>query len=401
MSITSKSAKEDTPVQDKLSSMDYWFAVAVLGDRRSELIENMYEALAEETPPILSVVGERTCNLQCQHCIFQLERSSSRLSMANSLTEAVNTIVQQMGPDPIVVHEGRIFQPWHLDWLKAIRGIRPDSRVGMIDNGTFLRHKDAIAASGFAFDWLDISVDGSEEINNRQRGSARSFCEAMNGIANARQFLVSGGRVTSLFTLTSVNYAAVLETCCILSQEVDEWHITTLSPARQEIADLAVSDEQFAIAWQQVVAASRERQLFFRIYVNDDLPKLVKAVGREKFVEALRNAKIADVTLTLELDGVPVIYYPTSVVVGEEVIIDADAYHRLPYSIAYTLEELRSGNSRLGEYLGEYTVGLVDKDTNLSVAVRKAVAQWSEEFGRNALQQEIQMFSEISQRERR
>jgi len=401
MSITSKSAKEDTPVQDKLSSMDYWFAVAVLGDQRSELIENMYEALAEETPPILSVVGERTCNLSCAHCIFQDERSSREISNASRLEGAAKTIVSQMGENPIVVHEGRIFRPWHLSWLSAIREVRPNSHIGMIDNGTFLNHSAAILSSGFKFDWLDISLDGPETVHNFQRRSSQAFHVAIKGIENAREFITPGGRVTSLFTLTSINHASVLDMCRALPTEVDEWHITTLSPARPEISEFVVNDEEFAIAWQQVVAASSERQLFFRIYVNDDLPKLVKAVGREKFVEALRNAKIADVTLTLELDGVPVIYYPTSVVVGEEVIIDADAYHRLPYSIAYTLEELRSGNSRLGEYLGEYTVGLVDKDTNLSVAVRKAVAQWSEEFGRNALQQEIQMFSEISQRERR
>ncbi len=383
-------------MQDGFSALDYWFAIAVLGDRRPELVENMYKALAEETPPILSVVGERTCNLQCEHCIFQPEPSSGKISNTSGLTEAVGTIIRQMGPDPIVVHEGRIFRPWHLDWLKAIREIRPDSRVGMIDNGTFLRYKDVIAASGFAFDWLDISIDGPEEVNNRQRGSARSFRDAMNGIANARQFVVSGGRVTSLFTLTAVNYSAVLETCRVLPQEIDEWHITTLSPARPEIAGLAVSDEQFAIAWQQAVVASRERQVFFRIYVNEDVSKLAKAAGKKKLAEAFRNAKVADVAVLLILDGVQVIYCPTSIVVGEEFILDADAYHRMPYAIAYTLEELRLGKSRFGEDLRKYTVGPVNSSTDLRFSLQKCVPQWKTKFGLGALIREIEMFAEIS-----
>lgn len=385
-------------MQDRLSSVDYWFAIAVLGDRRSELVHNMYQALAEETPPILSVVGERTCNLSCAHCIFQDEQSSSKISSATGLTDAVKTIVRQMNADPIVVHEGRIFRSWHLEWLSAIRTVRPDSRVGMIDNGTFLNHRAAIISSGFKFDWLDISLDGPEAVHNLQRKSDQAFRVAVRGIENAREFVMPGGKVTSLFTLTSVNYASVLDTCRALPKEVDEWHITTLSPARPEIAGLAVNEEQFAVTWQQVVAASRERSLFFRIYVNDDLPKLVKAVGREKFTEALQGAKVADVAVILQIDGVSVIYYPTSIVVGEEVILDADAYHRLPYSIAYTLEELRSGRSRFGEDLEKYTVGPMEGGTNLSTTVRKAALQWGEKFG-HTLEKETRMFSEISQQE--
>ena len=187
----------------------------------------------------------------------------------------------------------------------------------------------------------------------------------------------------------------MLDVCRALPAEVDEWHITTLSPARPEIAGLATTDEQFAIAWRQVVSASRERQLFFRIYVNNDLMKLARAAGVEKLAEAFGNAKIADVAALFELDGVQVIYYPTSVVVGEEVILDADAFHRMPYSIAYTLEELRSDRSRFGEDTRKYTVGPVNNSTDLSAQLRECVLKWKNKFGLTALQKEIEMFRKI------
>ena len=296
MSITSKSAKEDTPVQDKLSSMDYWFAVAVLGDRRSELIENMYEALAEETPPILSVVGERTCNLSCAHCIFQDERSSREISNASRLEGAAKTIVSQMGENPIVVHEGRIFRPWHLSWLSAIREVRPNSHIGMIDNGTFLNHSAAILSSGFKFDWLDISLDGPETVHNFQRRSSQAFHVAIKGIENAREFITPGGRVTSLFTLTSINHASVLDMCRALPTEVDEWHITTLSPARPEISEFVVNDEEFAKWWVE------QRLAFKKISVKVLKLELGgKGISRNVIDDILEEAPIDEEKMAREL----------------------------------------------------------------------------------------------------
>ena len=384
-----------------VSTMDYWFSLVVRGDTRPELPSLMYEVLTEEIPPILSVVGERTCNLSCAHCIFQDEKTSSKVSQMAGITATVKSIVRQMNLDPIMVHEGRIFRPWHLEWLKAARQVRRDAQIGMIDNGTFLNHRAAIRESGFKFDWIDISLDGPEAVHNLQRRSGKAFEVAVRGINTAREFVLPGGKVTSLFTLTKLNHAAILDASRTLPTEVDEWHISTLSPVRPEIAELSVSEEEFAVAWQQVVAASKERRLFFRIYVNDELPKLVKAVGRDKFVQALEEAEIMDVALILRLDGILVFYYPTSVVVGEEVILDADSTHRVPYSMAHTLEELQSGKSRFGEDLREHTIGEINEQTDLRETVRKAALQWAAKFGRKALAREIQMFSEFSQQERR
>lgn len=386
-------------MNETLAAIDYWFSVVSTGKREANVVDKMYESLAGEIPPILSVVGERTCNLSCAHCIFQDESSSSKISNAVGITVSVENIVRQMNPDPIVVHEGRIFRPPHLEWLSAIRRIRADSLVGMIDNGTFLKYREAILRSGFQFNWLDISLDGPEAVHNLQRRSGTAFEVAVRGINAAREFVKPGGKVTSLFTLTSLNHGAVLDTCRALPKEVDEWHITTLSPARPEIVELTTTEEQFKVAWQQVVTASGERQLYFRMYVNDELPKLVKAVGKEKFARALADAKVSDVALSLEIDGVSVVYYPTSIVVGEEVILDADSYHRMPYSIAYTLEELQSGKSRFGEDVKKYSVGPVDGNTDLPTTVRRAVLQWGKLFGKKALEKEARMFSDIYQRE--
>lgn len=377
------------------SSMDYWFSIAVLGNQNPSFINSMYEALAAETPRILSVVGERSCNLQCSHCIFQKEKSSATISQQSSLQIAALTIVRQMGSRPMIVHEGRIFQPSHLEWLSAVRATRPDSRIGIIENGTYLQYADEIESSGFKFDWIDISLDGPKSVHNKQRCSDTSFDQSLKGLEQATRFLRPGGRVSSLFTLTRINFASLLDTAQTLPVEVQEWHITTISPVRPEIQHLATSHEEFGISWSQIVKARKLRPLVLRIYVIEDVLKLAKAVGRRKLLTSLHEAKVDLASICFDLDGVRVIYYPQSVCTSETFVLDADAHYRVPYSVAYTLEELQRGVSRFREGLARYTVAKVNKFSNFRSLYRRCVASWKNEFGLAALQKERSVFNLI------
>jgi len=377
--------------------MDYWFSIVHLGHSSPEFIENMFDSLRDERPPILSVVGERSCALQCSHCIFQAEKSSKSLSLSSSLGTAITTIVRQMGANPIVVHEGRIFRPWHLEWLTTIREVRSDVLIGMIDTGAYLDHATQIEQSGFKFDWLDISVDGPEAIHNSQRENADAFTTAMRGIKNARRFIRNSGRITSLLTLTKRNYLDILKTSDALPPEIDEWHITTISPVRPEIRPLATTHRQFNEAWLQIVAANKVRPVFFRIYVAEDIAKLAYAVGTSKFLSAMDRAEVSNCAISLIIDGVSVLYYPHSVAPSETFVLDADAHYRAPYSIAYSLEELRSGVSRFGDDIRAYTIGKVEIGSQFDVLYSRGVENWRSSFGREALNMEISIFQDIQQ----
>lgn len=377
------------------STMDYWFSIVHLQDPSPQFIENMFDNLRDEYPSIFSVVGERTCALQCAHCIFQAEKSSQSLSLSSSLITAVKSIIGQMGANPIFVHEGRMFRPAHLEWLTAVRDLRPDALVGMIDTGAYLDYATEIHEHGFRFDWLDISIDGTEEVHALQRKNARSFSLAIEGIANAGRFIRETGRITSLFTLTKINYASVLATCKILPKEISEWHITTISPVRPEISVLSINDDEFKEAWAQIVSANKIRLVFFRIYVVEDILKLAKAVGREKFLSAMDNAQVFSCGVSLTIDGVSVLYYPKSVGPNEVFVLDADAHYRMPYSLAYSLEELRSGTSRFGEDVREYTIGKVDADSKFGVMYAQGVQSWRTSFGKKALESEVAVFRTI------
>jgi hypothetical protein len=381
----------------KYSPIDYWFSRVVLGNFEQEIIEKMYRLLKNELPRILSVVGERSCSLQCRHCIFQKEQFLNSVAKINDLAAAVTAIARQMRSAPTVVHEGRVFKPAHLQWLKAIRKIRPDSAIGMIDNGTYLQHVEQLESSDFKFDWLDISIDGPEAIHNRQRNSASSFAKALAGIKNAQRVLSPTGCAYSLFTLTRINHASIWETCSMLPEEVKKWHITTLSPVRPEIKSLALTEEEFAISWKQICRANAIRPLIFRTYTADDLLKLAKVAGKRRFFAAFDKAQADIASISVIIDGVKVVYYPRSICANETFVIDADSYYRLPYSVAYTLKELGNGISRHGENLNKYLIGKVTSASDFLQLYQKCAERWQNQFSPAARQEELLVFKRIKE----
>jgi hypothetical protein len=380
---------------NKYSAVDYWFSHVIAGNQQQVLVGRMYESLKNELPKILSVISERNCNLHCQHCIFQKENFKNNALSVNNLTVAATTIVRQMQTPPIVVHEGRVFRSAHLQWLLAVRKIRPDSAMGMIDNGSYLQYVEQIKSSGFKFDWLDISLDGAETVHNRQRNSNTSFARALAGIKNAHKILSPIGSVHSLFTLTRINHDAILKTCSVLPEEVKKWHITTMTPARPEIEALVLTEKEFAISWRQICQANVIRPLVFRTYTADDLLKLAKVVGKQNFLKALSMAQADIASISFVLDGVEVIYYPRSICANETFVIDVDSCYRVPYSIAYTLREMNAGISRYGENLKKYFIGKVTSFSNFAELYRKCAERWEKEFSQEALVKEKSVFKQI------
>jgi MoaA/NifB/PqqE/SkfB family radical SAM enzyme len=267
--------------------------------------------------------------------------------------------------------------------------------VGIIDNGSYLKFADSLESSDFRFDWMDISIDGPEEIHNRQRNSRGSFAQALAGIKNAQRMLLPGGAAHSLFTLTRINYASILDTCSILPANVKKWHITTLTPARPEIENLAVTEDEFLVSWEQICRANMIRPVVFRMYVAEDLLKLAKAVGKPQFLAAFNEAQVDLASISFILNEVQVVYYPQSVSTSETFVVDADACYHVPYSIAYTLDELNSGVSRYEENLDKYVIGKVDKHSSFLQLYQKCVDQWQREFSWEALQKEISIFKQI------
>lgn len=415
----------------------YWSVVVdgkLLGTKeKAELLLSQ----KEELPHLVSGVLERTCTLSCKHCLYQPEKSSKEISEQSNLTETILHIVHEMPKkqdsrglpkffenDPKFMSCGRILRPWHLEIFQKIKQDRSDVKLGVIDNGTFTKLLSKWPG-GFKFDWIDISIDGTKEHHDKQRGIG-AFDQAVEGLKRAHEIVKSKeekGYISSLFTLTKINaedVEAVADMLLGKNEEgvslADELAITTMSPTNDTNAPLETDTTTFSKAWggikkanEKYPTASHEGQktyrISLRIYRVEDMEKLAAAVGEKKFMESIvvnerepdngPSVGVERNNIEIFIDGVRIIYLPLSIWTPEELLIEADSAYRAAYEGTFTLDELRSGQSKDGQNTMPYTIAKLTPETNFVETYEKAVDHWWQHFGHNELEKEMAAFQRI------
>ncbi len=458
--------KPPTPVTEKeltpegMSSVDLWYQQMVGADEISaESADQILGYLKQEIPALTSVTFERFCNLQCTHCIYPAEPSTRALSDKFNLGAVVESIVTQMPTEndpphfekPVLVHEGRVLLPWHINVLKKVRTLRPDMMIGLIDNGTFRKFlKTFNEDPQFRLDWIDISIDGMERAHNLQRDPGHAhptaFSDAVAGLESARQIVKPGGEVNSLMTLTNVNFQDVEAVADFLLSPrpgapidaktgeplsyADNFVVTTMSPARPPLAPLEFSPNylntdgrpgdvaEMRSAWEQIkkVCAKYNKtseRVTFRLYRHQDLEKLAYVIGAKKFWHAFTTHEpqehedgVVGVDIgriVVRIDGISVLFSPLSTWPQETFLVDADATARLAYSLKHTVEELRAAmdapdTNEGGEIkqIKNYTVDQLVPTSDRTKIFQKGAEQWWNNFGRKFLSDERDVFKRIS-----
>jgi len=413
----------------KPSANRWYWPVVVDGTPLDEKgISELLLSQKQELPFLMSGILERTCNLQCKHCLYGREMSSKLLSESSNLQ---GTIVHMAGQlpkktkdyNPAFMSCGRILRPWHLPIFETIRKNRPDIALGTIDNGTFTNLL-SVWPQGFKFDWVDISIDGIEEHHDEQR-MVMAYEQAMKGLRHVREVVKTpenGGKVSSLLTLTTINAGDIEAVADLLLSKnsegrtfVDELDVTTISPTNETNAPLETDVETFKIAWEGLKAASKKypprinhqgrkvEQVIFKVYRVEDMEKLAGAIGERKFMEAFypneehpeNNPKVERNNIEVTIDGVVVNYMPLSIWTPEEFLIDADAVYRTAYEGMFTLAELRAGTSLDGRDTTPYTITPLDIKTDLRGAYEKGVDHWWHHFGAKKFDEEMEAFARI------
>lgn len=365
--------------------------------------------LHEETPSVLTAILERTCNLHCQHCLYQKEGSSIRASMENSMRENTLNLAEQLprganDTNPSFLHSGRICQPWHIEIFKEVQERRPDVELGIIENGSYTRLLDKFREEQVTLDWMDVSLDGTKESHNANRDPehGQSYDQTINGLTQARQ-IVPGGTVSSLMTLQHINYEDILDVAEVLFQEnpafpehdlADEFHLTFMTPEQPRNHEIDLDDDQVASIWEDVKTVVRRyredrERVFFKVYGHHHLAALAKSIGPSKMLKAFEDAEYNTGSITLTIDKTPIHYYPYSLWPQECMLIDADATQRLAHCQTKTLDELHRPENQ------DFTVQRLRKDLSYEDAHHDAVNQWWEAFGKDFLSEEKAVFDRL------
>lgn len=367
----------------KKESIDIWLGYISGG---IDLSPEIYTSLKNEVPLFISWVGERTCNLQCNHCIFQKEKSYGENAETR---EVLLNLASQISAfhQPIVIHEGRVLRKWHLPIMAELQQV--GALVGMIDNGTYVRHIQSFQRK---IHWLDISIDGTEEAHNLQRNNDQAHAVAFQGIKHGREV---AEKVTSLFTITSLNYSSLYDACSSVIEYVDEFHIIPVSPVRPEIMRLETTQAQMQVSWQQTQRLVRDYpgKVFIRAYQYEDLVKIA-LINPAEFTYSLQSpVGVSQGRIMFEFQGVRISYMPKSLSINETIVIDIDNWYRLPYSISYTISELIAGVDKYGRDISAYSMQKLTKDSNFIDIYPLAVDAWWKTFGHQSLSREKKAFS--------
>ncbi len=412
-----------------LNSSNYWFNRVVKNSTNlsnKELEEHIMQSLKTEIPSLLSVVFERTCNLNCQHCFYPIDKSSKLISEKVKLEEAVLNMVKQVpeksiiGETPQFLHSGRILSKKDIKTMAKIKKIRSDIKIGMINNGSYVAYMDEFKKQNLLLDWLDVSLDGARDAHNKQRLSkcGNAFDMTINGLQNAREVIKPGGYVASLFTLTKLNYSDIENTADVLFSQnpkskintlADIMAITTMTPTNGKNEKIEASDNfikdnsEFKTAWQQIKNATKKHgadKIIVHVYRHEDIEKIAMAVGEKKFMEAIGNndVEIGLHAITFKIDGIAVHFSPFSTWAKEEMIVDADAVARTALSGCYTMAEYAKGETVDGKDIGAFSVEKLNKDSNYLEVYQKTVEQWWNEFGKGYIQEEQEVFDRIRER---
>ncbi len=144
----------------------------------------------------------RRCNLRCIHCYSNSENKAYPNELTNAQGKALIEDLADFGVPVLLFSGGEpLLRPdlFELAELAHSKGIR----VVLSTNGTLITEEIALKLKSAGFSYIGVSLDGTEETNNKFRGAPNAFKAAIEGIRNCKKAGVKPGL---RFTVTKYNY---------------------------------------------------------------------------------------------------------------------------------------------------------------------------------------------------
>ena len=159
--------------------------------------------LKREQPEYLTIATNNRCNLSCSHCYLQTDDRDEPLTYAQWRRFFGAKLSSALQPRRVCfVGREPLLDSLALDVGGAIREVLPQTKVGLITNGTLLSRWERGLAD-MNPDFLDISLDGSEEVHDTIRGRG-AYRRTMRNIAALPSDLRR--RVSLLCSINRLNF---------------------------------------------------------------------------------------------------------------------------------------------------------------------------------------------------
>jgi 12,18-didecarboxysiroheme deacetylase len=217
------------------------------GRMSSTLPSHLLQFSADKRPVVVWNVTRR-CNLKCVHCYahakdqeFQNELSTAEgKQLIDDLADFGAPVLLFSGGEPLVRKD--------LPDL-AEYAVTKGMRAVISTNGTLITAKTARILKDIGLSYVGISLDGMQAINDRFRGVAGAFKQAMHGIKNCRE---AGIKVGLRFTINKANVLEIPKIFDLLEKQniprVCFYHLVYAGRGSQLVEeDLSHQDSRAAV----------------------------------------------------------------------------------------------------------------------------------------------------------
>ncbi|MBP2634985.1 MAG: mftC 2 [Firmicutes bacterium] len=211
--------------------------------RSSQHLPPQMLQFSSDATPIVVWNSTNRCNLSCQHCYINAEdheyagefTTTEAKAFIDDLASMKVPVLLFSGGEPLVRHD--LFE---LGAYTIEKGIRPVIST----NGTLITPDMAKRIKATGFQYVGVSLDGTEEVHDYFRGKKGAFQETLAGIRNS---IAAGNKTGIRFTVNKLNYHTLSDILDIVEREKIPrfcmYHLVYAGRGR-EMAELDTTPEQ-------------------------------------------------------------------------------------------------------------------------------------------------------------
>lgn len=173
--------------------------------RNSQQLPPQLLQFSEDKRPVVVWNITRACNLNCIHCYAGAFKGGSQkglgkeegLALLDDLASFEVPVILFSGGEPLL----------HPDLSEFVRfAVGRGMRAVISTNGTLIARDKARELKKIGVSYVGVSLDGMETVNDRFRGRAGAFHQAMAGIRNCQE---AGLKVGLRFTMNQINWTEI------------------------------------------------------------------------------------------------------------------------------------------------------------------------------------------------
>jgi 12,18-didecarboxysiroheme deacetylase len=170
------------------------------GRRSSDLPSHLLQ-FSEDKKPVVVWNVTKACNLRCIHCYSGSDARTGEDELSHEEGLALLDDLAEFGA-PVVLFSGG--EPLMRPDLVALAryAAAKGMRAVISTNGTLINKETAARLKDIGLSYVGVSLDGTEEVNDRFRGRRGAFAKAMEGIRNCQE---AGLKVGLRFTINRMN----------------------------------------------------------------------------------------------------------------------------------------------------------------------------------------------------